>query len=114
MTENLRKARSTDTYILKGAPEGEEWVPRFTYHGFQYCEVTGFKSPPNRQSLTGLSLGANTPKTSSFECSDPVTNQLFKNIVRTQGANFLEILVFATARVPHSCKNMLNFAVILS
>ncbi len=91
MTENLRKARATDTYVLKGAPEGEEWVPRFTYHGFQYCEVTGFKSPPNKESLTGLSLQSNTSKTSSFECSDEVTNQLFKNIVRSQGANFLEI-----------------------
>jgi len=33
--ENLRMARATDTYILKGDPEGEEWIPSFNYHGFQ-------------------------------------------------------------------------------
>ena len=35
MTENLRKARATDTYILKGDPQGETYIPKFTYHGFQ-------------------------------------------------------------------------------
>src|SRR5215211_6870633 len=38
-TENLRSARQTDTYILKG--EGKEvYEPRFTFHGFRYVEVT--------------------------------------------------------------------------
>ena len=91
MTENLRKARATDTYVLRGDPEGEVWSPRFTYHGFQYCEVSGLKSAPSAETLTGLVLQSDTPKTSEFECSDPVINQLFKNIVRTQRANFLEI-----------------------
>ena len=30
MTENLRKARATDTWILRGDPAGESWSPRFT------------------------------------------------------------------------------------
>ncbi len=47
MTENLRKARATDTYILKGDKQGETWMPRFTYHGFQYVEVSGFRTPPS-------------------------------------------------------------------
>jgi len=29
-----------DTYILKGKGE-EEFVPRFTFHGFRYVEMTG-------------------------------------------------------------------------
>src|SRR5258707_13237024 len=41
MTENLRKARATDFYILRGDPNGETYTPRFTFHGFQYVEVTG-------------------------------------------------------------------------
>jgi alpha-L-rhamnosidase len=91
MTENLRKARATDTYILRGDPEGEEWSPRFTYHGFQFCEISGLTSAPVPEMLTGLVLQSDTPRTSEFECSDEVINQLFKNIVRTQRANFLEI-----------------------
>ena len=42
MTENLRKARATDFYILRGDPNGETFVPRFTFHGFQYVELTGY------------------------------------------------------------------------
>lgn len=33
MTENLRKARATDTLILRGNEARETYSPRFTYHG---------------------------------------------------------------------------------
>lgn len=36
--ENLRRAESTDTFILKGGEE-EEFRPLFTFHGFRYVEV---------------------------------------------------------------------------
>lgn len=39
-TDNLRTARATDEYVLRGAPEGEVWEPRFTTHGFRYCEIS--------------------------------------------------------------------------
>ena len=32
-TANLRSARATDMYTLKGAADGEEYQPHFTYHG---------------------------------------------------------------------------------
>lgn len=91
MTENLRKARATDTYILKGTPGGETWEPRFTYHGFQYVEVTGFPGKPGPDAITGVVLHSDTPLTSAFECSDPVINRLYQNVVWTQRANFFEI-----------------------
>jgi len=91
MTENLRRARVIDHYILKGDPDGEEWVPRFTYHGFQFVEVTGLAHEPSLDTVTGLVLHNDTPMTSHFECSDPMINQLFRNIVRTQRANFIEV-----------------------
>jgi len=51
--ENLRQAKATDRYILKG--EGvEEWQPNFTYHGYRYIEVTGFPGKPTLDALTGL------------------------------------------------------------
>jgi alpha-L-rhamnosidase len=91
MTENLRKARATDTYILRGDPTGETWTPRFTFHGFQYVEVTGWPGKPDLDALTGLVLHSDTPLTSNFECSDPVANRLFKNVVWTQRANFIDL-----------------------
>ena len=91
MTENLRKARATDTYILRGDKHGEEWTPRFTFHGFRYVEVTGYPGKPGREAITGIVLHSDTPLTSGFECSDPVANRLFKNVVWTQRANFIDL-----------------------
>ena len=41
-TRPLREARSTDHYTLAGRAGGEEWEPRFTFHGFRYVEVDGW------------------------------------------------------------------------
>lgn len=91
MTENLRKARAIDHYVLKGEWGGEEFMPRFTFHGFQYVEVTGFPGKPDKDAITGIVLHSDTPLTSDFQCSDPVINRLFKNVVWTQRANFLDL-----------------------
>ncbi len=91
MTENLRKARATDTYILKGNTEGEEWTPKFTYHGFQYVEATGFRSKPNLDAITGIVLSSATPVKGSFETDNAMVNQLYSNIVWTQRSNYFEV-----------------------
>jgi alpha-L-rhamnosidase len=91
MTENLRKARANDFYVLRGDPSGETYTPRFTFHGFQYVEVTGFPGKPELDAITGIVMHSDTPMTSSFECSDPMVNRLFKNVVWTQRANFLDL-----------------------
>lgn len=91
MTENLRKARATDTYVLRGDPAGETWTPRFTYHGFQYVEVTGLPGPAARETLTGLVLHNDTPLRGGFECSDEVMTQFAQNAQWTQRANYVEV-----------------------
>jgi alpha-L-rhamnosidase len=91
MTENLRRARATDTYILRGDAEGETWTPRFTYHGFQYVEVTGYPGRPTLESITGIVVHSDTPRTSTFVAADAGVNQLFSNIVWTQRSNFVEL-----------------------
>ncbi len=91
MTENLRKARAVDHYVLGGEPKGETFQPRFTFHGFQYVEVTGFPGTPTLDAVTGLVMHSDTPLTSSFECSDSMANRLFKNVVWTQRANFIDL-----------------------
>jgi alpha-L-rhamnosidase len=91
MTENLRKARATDTYILKGDPNGETWIPQFSYHGFQYVEISGYPGTPDENSITGLVLGADMQFTGNFETSDSEVNQLYKNIVWTQRSNMIEV-----------------------
>lgn len=90
-TENLRCARAVDTYTLKGDPAGETWTPEFTYHGFQYVELTGFPAKPGIDAITGIVIHSDTPYYGSFECSDPMLNRLYQNILWTQRANFFEI-----------------------
>ena len=90
MIENLRLARATDTYILKG--EGEEvWQPKFTYHGFQYVEVSGFPGTPDLDAISGIVLSSTALDKSTFSCSNEMNNTLFRNIQTTQSANFIDI-----------------------
>lgn len=90
-TTNLRSARTTDTYILHGDPEGESWEPSFTWHGFRYVEVTGLAEPPTLDTITGRFVGSDTVPAGSFACSDDLVNTLQDNIVRGQRGNFLSI-----------------------
>jgi alpha-L-rhamnosidase len=89
-TTNLRGARATDTYILKGGGE-ETWQPSFTFHGFRYVEVAGYPGTPTAEAITGVPLNSATPLVGSFECSSPMVNRLYQNIVWTQRANFISI-----------------------
>jgi alpha-L-rhamnosidase len=91
MTENLRRARATDSYTVRGDPAGETWSPRFTYHGFQYVELTGLAAKPSLDAVTGLVLHNETPAAGSFACSDPVLTQFGRNAQWTQRANFVEV-----------------------
>jgi alpha-L-rhamnosidase len=89
-TENLRSARQTDTYILKG--EGKEvYEPRFTFHGFRYVEVTGYPGEPQPGAITGRVVHSATPPSGSFECSSSLVNKLQENIVWGQRGNFLSV-----------------------
>ena len=91
MTENLRMARATDYYTLRGDAAGETWSPRFTYHGFQYVEVTGLAEKPALDAITGLVVHNDTPLAGNFECSDLVLTQFGRNAQWTQRANFVEV-----------------------
>ena len=91
MTENLRRARCTDTYIFRGNGKDEIWEPRFTYHGFQYVELTGYPGKPDLGAITGIVLHSAAPVAGSFECSNAMVNKLYSNITWTQRANFFDI-----------------------
>jgi alpha-L-rhamnosidase len=89
-TANLRAAACIDTYICKGGGQ-EVWQPYFTFHGFQYVELTGLNSTPALDTIVGLALSSDTPTIGTFECSDAVVNKVQTNSVWTQRANFIDI-----------------------
>ena len=84
--ENLRKAKATDTYILKG--DGLElYEPRFTYHGFRYVEVTGYPGVPTLDDLRGCVVHSAVEPIGSFACSNLLINHIQRNILWTQRDN---------------------------
>ncbi|MBN2118662.1 MAG: glycoside hydrolase family 78 protein [Anaerolineales bacterium] len=89
-TTNLRTARGTDHYTLKGDAQ-EAWEPRFTFHGFRYVELSGFPGTPTEETVTGIVVHSEIPSIAAFECSDPLINQLQHNIVWGQKGNFLDV-----------------------
>jgi len=89
-TTNLRDAKAMDTYILKGGEE-EVFEPRFTFHGFQYVEVTGFPGIPDKNAITGCAIYSAAPPAGGFECSSPMVNQLYKNLTWSQRGNYISI-----------------------
>lgn len=89
-TANLRAAKATDTFYLDGGPK-REYEPCFTFHGFQYVEVSGLDGAPELQDVTGIVVHSDLPRTGFFECSEPLVNKLVENTVWGQRGNFLDV-----------------------
>lgn len=89
-TANLRSAKATDTYILKGQG-AEVWEPRFTYHGFRYAEITGLSGKPDRSTLTARMICSTAPKIGEFECSVDVLNKVQHAILWGQRGNMYSV-----------------------
>ncbi|MGW7078430.1 alpha-L-rhamnosidase [Streptomyces sp. NPDC054866] len=96
-TTNLRSARATDTYTLKGGGK-ETYEPRFTFHGFRYVEVTGYPGKPPLDAVVGRVIHTSAPFTMDFKTNVPMLNQLHSNITWGQRGNFLSIPTDTPAR----------------
>ncbi len=88
--ENLRGDYAVDIYYCKGDKK-ETYQPRFTFHGFQYIEVTGLSRKPSATDLTAHFISSDTPVVGKFKCSNKMANKLFSNIYHTQRMNFVDI-----------------------
>ena len=91
MTENLRDADCTDIYICKGNPDGEIIFPSLTFHGYRFIEISGIDKALPLEDVEGVVLSSILQETGHFECSDPMVNKLFENIMWSQKANFISI-----------------------
>ncbi|HKO79968.1 MAG TPA: family 78 glycoside hydrolase catalytic domain, partial [Chitinophagaceae bacterium] len=75
---NLRDAKVTDIYTLKG--EGvEEWQPSFVYHGFRYVEISGYPGKPTISDFEGQFIYDDLQTTGTFQCSDTTINKIYRN-----------------------------------
>ena len=85
----LRTAEATDRFVLSGGDDVFE--PTFTFHGFRYAEIDGWPGEPSADDLEAVVVHSDLRRTGHFECSDPMLNQLHRNVVWGQKGNFLDI-----------------------
>ena len=89
-TENLRSAKCTDTYILKGGAT-EVYEPYFTFHGFRYVAVDEYPGEIHPGNFEAVVIHSDMERTGTFACSHPLINQLHSNIVWGWKGNALDI-----------------------
>ncbi len=88
-TANLRSAKQQLTYKLKG--EEETYEPKFTFMGFRYVKIEGLRKEIQPEDITAIVIHSDMAPTGNFECSNPLLNQLQKNIQWGQKGNFLDV-----------------------
>lgn len=92
-----RRAKVTDSYILKG--DGEEvWEPRFTYHSFRFVEVTGWPGALALDALEGCVVRSDVPEAGTFSCSNPLIGRIQNAIRWTLTSNLMSIPTDCAAR----------------
>jgi len=84
---NLRSAKVTDTYILKGGGP-ETYAPRFVFHGFRFVELTGYPGTPDLDTIEGCVVHDDVPRAGIFETSNPLLNQIHENVVWGTRGNY--------------------------
>lgn len=87
---NLRTAKASMYYTLRGDEEGETYSPTNTYYGFRYCEITA-GDDIEINSIEGLVVGADNEEGSSLTTSHDAVNQLYSNVIWGQRGNFMSV-----------------------
>ncbi len=89
-TNNLRSARATDKYVLRGSGD-ESYNPRFTYHGFRYVELTGFPGTPTLSTIVGQVVHDALEEHADFATSNDLLNHIYKNVLWGTRGNYRSI-----------------------
>lgn len=91
MVENLRDADCTDLYTFAGKDGGEEYMPRFTFRGYRYIEISGVTEAPQLSQVRTVQLSSLKALTGNVRTSNPMVNQFLDNVRRSQLANFISV-----------------------
>lgn len=85
---NLRSAKATSTYVLKGDRNGETRQDSLTFYGFRYVSVTATRTV-TITGLTGKVATSAIRETGTVTTDDPDINKLAQNIRWGQRGNYL-------------------------
>ncbi|MFF5475855.1 family 78 glycoside hydrolase catalytic domain [Streptomyces sp. NPDC012935] len=85
---NLRSAKATSTYILKGDPDGETHEDSLTFYGFRYVSVTATETVTLTR-FTGRVATSALRDIGTITTDDADINQLISNVRWGQRGNYL-------------------------
>lgn len=88
---NLRAARATDRWILRGDAAGETFEPHFTYHGFRYVQIDGLAGPLAPDAIEAVVVRSSLPETGELTLGQYVPQRLWSNGRWGQRSNFMGI-----------------------
>ncbi len=87
----------TDTYI-KATDEPETWHATFTFHGFQFLEVSGTDWEPQMEDIEVWTIGNDLPMRGLFRSSDENLNQVQQLCINSLRACLFSVLNCDTSR----------------
>eukprot|EP01062_Namystynia_karyoxenos_P058419 TRINITY_DN4996_c0_g1_i2.p1 TRINITY_DN4996_c0_g1~~TRINITY_DN4996_c0_g1_i2.p1 ORF type:complete len:1162 (+),score=273.79 TRINITY_DN4996_c0_g1_i2:93-3488(+) len=94
--DNLRVAKATDVYTMRGDAAGETWTPWFTYHGFRYVEVSGLLNF-SAANIEMLHLHSAVAQRANATFSSPTLQRMLRMALGAQRSNMMA--------VPTDCDN---------
>lgn len=89
-TENLRKAKQENKYVLSGT-KVDVLEPHFTFQGFRYIKITGYTGKLDSTTVNAIAVYSDMKPTGVFSTSNPLLNQLQSNIQWGQKGNFVDV-----------------------
>ncbi len=87
-------------YVAKGEP-GEEAICKFTYKGFRYATIYGYKGKLTKDDIEVIEVHSDVPRVGSFECSNEVANAVHDICIKSLRFNLHSI----PTDCPHREKN---------
>jgi alpha-L-rhamnosidase len=88
--ENLRTAKQTSLYTLKGDENGESHQDSMTFYGFRFAEIKVLTTEASVDVLqfTGKVASSSIDETGKFLTSSKAVNQLFQNVIWGHRGNY--------------------------
>jgi alpha-L-rhamnosidase len=85
-----------DQFTSNGSTE--TWSPQFSYHGFQYMQVSGITPGVTIAAPTQLVVRANNSSVGTFQSSDATINTIHKLVDRAVQSNMYSVLTDCPSR----------------
>lgn len=76
-------------YTLKDGRQ--TYKSAFLISGYQYVKLENWPEEIKKENFTSIAVYSDLKETGSFECSNPLINQLVKNVLWSEKSNFVDI-----------------------